>query len=250
MKKLSLWAREHKQAARFIIVISFIVLNILGVVTGKLFTALGISIPASVMLLFAVAYCAGFIFYPSKSLKGKKLNASAFYVRQKSCDFILAGSTFCMIVYLGNHPDRLFQYIPNLNAATAVNSSLPSDSAVKTYKSIAEFSASMKDENGNHLKWKERKKLLKEQVRAIKSSGLPSEGKAGLIILSVIAALFLLALVLGLACNLSCSGSDAAAVVVGLGGTALIIFLLVVVIRSIKGKKKKIKEPEKESSGT
>jgi len=251
MKKLSVWARDHKWSARFIIVTSFIGLNVLGVVTGVLLDSIGISIPATFMVLFVCAYCAGFIAYPSRSLKGKKLNAAAFYVRQKSCDIILAGSTFCMIVYLVNHPDRLFQYGPTLNAAVARSASLPKDSTVKTYKSIGAFSASMKDENGKPLKWKERKKLLKEQVKAIKNSNEPSkEGKVVLIILSVIAALLLIGLVASLACNLSCSGSDAAAVIVGVGGTALVIWLLIIMIRRITGeKKKKIKEQEKEPSG-
>ena len=100
MKKLSVWAKDHKWSARFIIVASFIVLNILGIITGVLLSSIGISIPIAVMLFFACAYGAAFIAYPSRSLKGKKLNAAAFYVRQKSCDLILAGSTFCMIVYM------------------------------------------------------------------------------------------------------------------------------------------------------
>lgn len=248
MKKISVWAKDHKWSARFIIVASFIILNILGGVTGVLLSSLGISIPAAVMLFFACAYSAGFIAYPSRSLKGTKLNVPAFYIRQKSCDLLLIGSTFCMIVYLGNHPDRLFQYGSTLNAATASSTSLPKDSTVKTYKSIAAFSASMKDENGKPLKWKERKKLLKEQVRAIKNADEPSKGgKIALIILSVLAALLLIYIVAALACTLSCGGSDVLAVIVGVGGTALIAWLLIVVIRSITGKKKKkIKEPEKE----
>ena len=248
MKKLSVWAKDHKWSARFIIVASFIILNILGAVTGVLLSSLSISIPASVILFFACVYGSAFIAYPSRYLKGKKLNAAAFYVRQKSCDLLLAGSTFCMVVYMGNHPDRLFQYGSTLNAAAASSTSLPKDSTVKTYKSIAAFSASMKDENGKPLKWKERKKLLKEQIKAIKTSREPSNGgKVVLIILAVLAALLLIGLVASLACSLACSGSDAFAVIVFVGGTALVIWLLISMIRKITGgKKKKIKEPEKE----
>ena len=97
------------------------------------------------------------------------------------------------------------------------------------------------------FKWKERKKLLKEQVRAIKNSKDPSNGgKAVLIILSVLVALLLIGLIASLACRIACGGSDALAVIVVLGGTALVIWLLIRVIRNIN--RKKIKEPEKAPS--
>ena len=169
------------------------------------------------------------------------------YVRQKTCDILLAGSTYLMIVYLDNHKEILFRYTLPFNRAMASNIILPKDSTVKTYKSIAAFSASMKDANGNYLKWKERKKLLKEQVRAIKNSKDPSNGgKAVLIILSVLVALLLIGLIASLACSIACGGSDALAVIVVLGGTALVIWLLIRVIRNIN--RKKIKEPEKAPS--
>ena len=85
-----------------------------------------------------------------------------------------------------------------------------------------------------------KKKILKEQIREIKKANDLSEGtKVLLIILSIVVAIGLLFLVAALACNLSCSGSDAVAVIVGIGGLALIIFLLIIAIRAITGKKKK-----------
>ena len=249
MKKISIWAKDHKWSARFLIIASFIVLNALAIVTGVLLSSIGISVPLTVMLLFAGAYSAAFIVYPSRSLRRKKLTAAKFYVRQKSCDLILVGSTFFMIVYIGNHPERLFQYDPPFNTAMASSTSLPKDSTLKTYKTLTAFSASLKDEKGNPLKWKERKKLLKEQVKAIKNADEPSKGgKIALIILSVLVAIGLISLIAALACSLSCGGSYVAAVIVGLGGTALVIWLLINMIRNINGKKK-IKEPEKVPPG-
>ena len=101
----------------------------------------------------------------------------------------------------------------------------------------------MKDENGKMLKWKERKKMLKEQVKEIKKANNLSNGeKALLVILSVLVAAGLLYLVAALSCSLSCSGSDAAAVLVGVGGIALVIFLLIIAFRAIYGRKKKKKK--------
>ncbi|MEO6613596.1 MAG: hypothetical protein ABIT05_12465 [Chitinophagaceae bacterium] len=250
MKKISGWAKDHKWSARIIIILSILTLNVLAIITGQLIRSLGLTIPIPLILLFVCLYAIGFVAYPSKALKGKTLSAAAFYTRQKSCDLLLAGATFFMIVGLATHPDRLFRYGQSLYATSASSSSLPGDSSIKTYKSIPAFIASMKDEKGNTLKWKERKKLLKEQVKAINRSAEPSQGaKTALIILSVIGALLLIYAVAALACSLSCGGSDALAIVVAIGGTALVVWLLIVVIRSITGnKKKKNKEPGKEAA--
>lgn len=243
MKQLSHWAKSHKKLSRLLIVVSFIILTALGIVTGMLLSDVGVAIADVAMFLFVAMYLAAVFAYPAKSLKGNKLNASAFYIRQKNCDFLLVASTFCMIVFFSNQPDKIFSFSIPLNATAPATSSLPGDSTMKTYKTIAAFSASLKDENGKSLKWKEKKKLLKEQVRAIKKDTQMSDGaKVGLIILSVLIAIGLFYLVAALACNLSCGGSEGAASVVLIGGTAVIILLLIVTIRAIVGRKKKPKQ--------
>ncbi len=240
MKKISYWARTHKWSARILIIASFIFLNGFGILIGILLSDLNISIPATDMLICCSIYLIGIAAYPSKKEKGKKISPNAFYVKQKSCDLILAASSFFMFIYVSNQPEVLFQQFSILKASVNIPFSLPKDSVNKTYKSIKDFSASMKDENGKPLKWKERKKLLKEQIHGIKKSNDLSDGaKVALMVLSVMVALGLLILVASLACDLSCSGSDAAAILVGVGGTALIVFLLIIAIRAINGKKKK-----------
>lgn len=244
MRKISVWAKQHPWAARIIIVVSFIILSVLGFTTGVLLRDAGIYLSLAVLLFFVCLYATGFIAYPFKNKNGKTRIKASGYVRQKACDILLAGSTYLMIVYFGNHKEILFQYSFPLKQAMASSSILPKDSTEKTYKSIAAFSASMKDKNGNLLKWKERKKLLKEQVKAIRNSNEPSDGgKVALIILSVLIALLLIGLIASLACSISCGGSEVFAVIVAVGGTGLVIFLLIRVIRSILGKKKRKKEP-------
>lgn len=248
MRKISLWAKAHKWPARIIIIVSFIILDLLGIIIGIFCNDLNISISSFTMLIFCLVYILGVFMYPSKRDKGRKINAHLFYIRQKSCDFLLAASTFGMFIYLGNHPEKIFQGYPSLHAAVVINPSLPRDSTTKGYKPISEFSASMKDRDGNQLKWKERKKLLKEQVRGIKKSNDLTKGqKTFLTILSVIIALGLLMLLAAAACSLSCNGSDFAAVALGLGGVALIIFLFTLAMRGIHGKKKKKLKTEQPS---
>ncbi len=52
-----------------------------------------------------------------------------------------------MLICIGNRPDSLFQNYPALQAS--VEPSGIKDSTLKTYKSIADFQASMKDADGN-----------------------------------------------------------------------------------------------------
>jgi hypothetical protein len=249
MKKISYWAKHHPWSSRIIIVLSFIFLTALGIFTGDLLNQLGIFFSPVWIVVFTGIYIAGALAYPARSLKGTKLAAAAFYVRQKGCDLLLTASTFCMIVYFSNQPGELFIFSAPLSATAPLSGPVPSDSIAKPYKSIAAFNASMKDKNGHTLKWKERKKLLKEQIRAIKSSDASKGGKTALIILSVLVAAGLILLVLGLACELSCSGSEGAAILVGVGGIGLVIFLLVITIRGINRKQKKQRPVEEISPG-
>jgi len=246
MKKISYWAKSHKQEARITIVICYIGLNILAIMSGYFLQQTGILLlPVFLFSCFTV-FITAVIVYPSNYRKGLNLSSSAFYNLQKTCDFIIVSCTFCMIFYLSNRPENLFRFYPQVNAYV-INPTLK-DNAGKPYKSISDFYSSLKDKHGNMLKWKERKKLLKEQVRSIKKDTDLSKGSKTLfIILSVIAAIGLVYLVAALSCSLSCNGSDAAAAIVGVGGTALIIFLLVLTIRAITGKKRKRKTASEKS---
>ena len=247
MRKLSFWAKQHKQAARLIIIFSFILLTIIGYYTGTWMSDLAISLPETILIMAIFSYITGVMAYPQRSVSHKTSKTKSFYIHQKICDTGLAASAFLMIFYLANQPDTFIHSFVPASAISGNNLVFPKDSSVKTYKSIGEFSSSVKDKDGKLLKWKERKKLLKEQVRGIKKADNLSQGdKAGLIVLSVLVAIGLLLLVGALACNISCNGSEGAALLVGIGGTALIIFLLVLVIKSIK-KNRKVSEKTPEN---
>ncbi len=242
MKKISLWARNHKWKARIAITIAWIMLTAIGIFIGKNLSVLGILLPSTVLLIIVALFLASIFYYPSRSQK-TTLGSSAFYIKQKTCDLLLAVSSFCMITYAANKPGTLFRHYGNLYAATVIEPATAKDSIAKSYKSIKDFSAAMKSEDGKMLKWKERKKLLKQQVKAIKKSDeLSKSTKVLLTILSVLVALGLLFLVASWSCTLSCNGSGGAATLVAIGGTGVVILLLVLAIRGIYGKRKKRKE--------
>jgi hypothetical protein len=204
MKKISHWAKDHVWPARIIIIVSTFLLIGLGLSTGLLLYDISFTIPVVLFVFSALLYITAILFYPSKKRNSGRIS----YLHQKTCDLLLAGSVFLMITYLGNHPKQILDQYAGFTAASANSSSLPKDSSLKTYKSLDVFSASMKDKDGKMLKWKERKKMLKEQVRAIRHSKEPSDGaKVALIVLSVLVALGLLYLVAALSCSISCGGS-------------------------------------------
>jgi len=247
MRKISTWAKAHKWPARIILVLSLLLLNITGILTGYLLKELAVIVPGFVLLLTILLYVWAILSYPARSTRSRYAPGQ-YYTRQKTRDFILAGTAFILFVCISNNNKLVSASFLSLQAATNAH---PPDSQGRAYKPVWKFSASMKDENGKMLKWKERKKLLKEQIRGIKKSNELSKGqKVALTILAVLVALGLLYVVAALACNLSCSGSDAAAVIVGLGGGALVIVLLVVAIRAIYNKKRKeLRKQEKEAAG-
>ncbi len=244
MKKLSYWARENKRSARLIIVFSFILMTVLGLITGGLLTDLNYKIPYEGYLATVIIYCCVVLIYPSVANKNK-WHAAFFYFQQKSCDFLLGAVTFLLMIYVGNHPENLLKYIPSVNASAISVSIVPKDSSVKFYKSIKEFSSTMKDEHGKTLKLKERKKLLKVQIRAIKKSDETTKGGKGwLILLSALVAIGLMSLIAVFSCNLYCSGSEAAGVLLGIGGMGLILILAAYFSKYIQ-KKQREKKKEK-----
>lgn len=246
MRKISAWAKAHKWPARIILIVSLLLLNITGILTGLLLKELAVIIPGSVFLLTILIYVWAILSYPARSTR-PGYAPGQYYTKQKTRDFILAGTAFILFVYISNNNKLVSSSFLSLQAATNAH---PPDSQGRAYKPVWKFSASMKDENGKMLKWKERKKLLKEQIRGIKKSNELSKGeKVALTILAVLVALGLLYVVAALACNLSCNGSNAAAVIVGLGGGALVILLLIVALRAIYNKKRReLRRQEKQAA--
>jgi len=243
MKQLSFWAKKHKWASRFLIIFSFIALNILGIVTGFLFNELNVTFSSTLLFLTILICFIAWGKYPMKRNATVANEKKRIYILQKTCDLLLIGATFIMFVYFGNR--QVSPFTPSLLTASIVTtSSLPGDSS-KGYKSMDEFKKMMKDENGKTLKWKERKKLMKTQIKQIKKDNSMSEGgKVALIILTVLVAIGLGMLIAALSCSLSCSGSEAAAVLVAVVGYAGLIFLTILVIRSIVRQTKKDKANE------
>ena len=231
MKKISFWAYHHLWAARLIIMLSWLLLTIMAAFLGDLLYSPSFSFSIITYYFLAAASLAGVILYPQKKDKKKYKN---FYVLQKSCDAILAAATFLAIIVTSYEANRITHSFYPVNAAMSV--AKPSGNTVK-----------IKPDDISKKPLKSLRKSLKQNVTSLRAAykNTTRGGKIALVALSVFVAAILLLAVITFACNLSCSGSATAALLLGFGGAAVIIFLLIRVIRRItKGKRiKNVKEP-------
>ena len=252
MRKLSLWGKNNPWKARLIIIFSHVILFLLAWFTGNELVSTGINLPGYLKYLIVLISFLTFITYPSAKNKSTYKIVS-YYTHQKTCDFLLALSTFGMVVCLTAPGENISTFFPDIHAST-----LPSIEKSKTKPKAAEILASLEHRDKSTLTHSEKRILKKEFKKQIgiyikaKITGDKEEsGHAGLIILAIIGALGLFFVVSALACSLGCNGSGTGAIAVFVLGTAAIVFGLLAVIRAIerKGKSKKL-PPPRENTGT
>ena len=234
--KISTWAKQNQWTARILIVLAHVFLTIFAILAGLILTNLGISIPGYIFLTACLIFSIGLIIYPMKAEKKVRYSKIQFYQRQKLADLMLAGATFIMVLQLGNSyfnsEMKSSQEVWNITAkACYVKVTQPEASAIEN--------PTEKQVEKNIISRKEKRSTLQSKVKALLSPiNMSNEGgKTGLGILLIIGSIGLLFLVVALACDLSCSGAEGAAVMVGILGGAAIIFLLLKAFKMM-GKKK------------
>lgn len=221
MKRLSLWAYHHKWTARLLIALCYIILNLVGFVVGDLLLSMEVQFSAWLVYLFTAVFLAAFILYPSRREKHQYRN---FYTWQKTCDGLLITTTFLLVIGAAN----LRQAAHSPFRLSTVQALVPSSVQPPKTATIE------KKEHKRSFVQKVKSKLSKavQAVRSYWKSRTTAE-KVLLIFLAVVLAAAALLGVLGLACNLSCAGNEGAALLVGVLGGALIIFLFARAIRGI-----------------
>ncbi len=226
MKQISTWASQNIRQARLLIIIIKVTLFLLAVYAGLLLASNGNQLPASIV--YPVVICVFLVvlaLYPTQRRN---------YIRQKCCDFLLPLCSFAVI-------------------CCAVSNAGPDGSSTKTFASTtisdptaAQILASGKAKNELTKKEKrilkhEFKKQLKNYVVAKVKNDQQKADYSWKIVLGVIALLGLTFLLAGLVCELSCSGSDAAAVIIGILGLAGLIWAFVAFVNRVKRPKKEPK---------
>ena len=230
MKKISYWAKSNLFFARSIIVICHLLLFLIAIFIGNTTSNEGIYLPGYLLLISTVLFITAGINYPDK--QEKKVLVINNYFRRKCCDFIIVFSGFIMLCISINHLNT--QGIAAEPVFSAIIHPVPDGKNVTAQEIFAS------GKKGSQLNRQEKKILkvefrrqIKNWIRAKLSGDKSEEGNAALIIFVLIGALGLTALLSGLVCNLSCSGSAGAAALVGIVGFAGIVWLTTFLIKRI-----------------
>lgn len=234
MQKISIWARGHAVAARVYIVLIKLTLAALSYYVGISLYKMQLLLPVTAMFTIAgILLIAAVLLYP---VRGKTvLPKNLYYIRQKACDLMLPLSAVMV-------------FITWVNNADTINISTPAyGSRIIKYPTAQEIlsSGKTKDEltkQEKRILKKEFFKQAKEYTVASISGDKAKAGEAWKILLAIIGMVGLLYLLAALACSLSCSGNDAAAVIVGVLGLVGIIWGFTALVKRIKhGPKTEVK---------
>ncbi len=231
MRSISYWARYNPHTARFFIILIKAILIFLAVYAGILFSKMQVHISPLVLFITVLVTILISILYPQK----KKAQRPGFYLRQKLSDFLLAACSFICFTTIANN----LEFVSPSSFSLYANVHVTKPTAKQILSSL-----SYRDKNSlSRLEKRILKKEFRQQLGVYAKSKLMGNNEeaenAALIILTIVAALGLMALLAALVCNLSCSGAETAAGYVALFGTAAIVWGVVVVIKRIKRKPKK-----------
>lgn len=217
-KKISLWASKNPWKTRGILASAHLIATVSALSIGFHLSTDGVVISEGAKYLALSAILASVCLYPSLSATN--------YFQRKVYDSVLITSGMVMMVYAGN------------------NYTIKPSPSVNTVYSIANHTT----ENLWHVVKRDipnTKIQEKEQEPPKKRS---TAGKIILTILAVGALAGLGYLLAALSCQIACSGSEALAAVVAIGGGLGLVIGFIAVIKSIFGKRKrKQKKPELET---
>lgn len=234
MKKISFWAKNHIWQSRLIIFLIYILLNGIGLFTGKLLSDINVNLAAQTLMICAIF--TGFLWHGYYIKTVKPFKYFTYYFRRKFFEFSMGLVTLLLIIYAGNNYKGSFI---NIQAYAASNTRhYSNDSAILKNPLISNFITSIKNTDVSKLSVKEKIRIINRQVKIIKhDDGTTKSQKTLLIILSILIAIFLLMGLTALSCNIACSGSEVLASIVAAGGIFLIIFFLIRIIKRIQNPK-------------
>jgi len=236
MRKISRWARTHAVSARIIIIVSHFLLVAIA------FTLSEQAIPQSIRFsqcwfyIFIVGSLVAALYYP----RGNAGNKSKWnYAKRKTFDLLVVLFGFCLYFLVASELNQPTTGSWSASALTIEKSPYKNPEAERLLKSFRE--------GQRHTFTKQEKRILRqefnyqlEQYVKAKITGDKAKQDTTLpIILCCVAAVGLLFLVASLACSLDCGGSATGALLVGVLGTAAVIFGLVMAIKAINRKAQK-----------
>jgi hypothetical protein len=232
MKQLSLWGFRHKWTARVLIVLSYLLLNCLALAVGDILFSYGIEASGFIVYATAAVYLAVFLLYPFYRHRKEYKN---YYRFQKTCDAILIATSFLLVTSAANlrHTTNSPFHFPAAQAVVPIDIQPAKATAVAEKSKVKSLVKSFKGKLSSAL----------QKIKAYYQSRSLG-GQIALIFLAVVLAAALLYLVLALSCSIACAGSDGAAILVALLGSAGVIFLFVRALRGIRRMRRREQDGE------
>jgi hypothetical protein len=233
VKRISYWARTHSRTAILLIILIKLLLAAGAVYTGTILSNSGKPLSPLFLLFAFLLMITAMLCYPRGSRKGH----FNYYI-QKSCDIAMSIASFVSIVCMTSNNFRTFAVINETRASTGFSPAVANPTATEILNSL-------NHRDKESLSRREKRVLKKEFFRQVvvygkaRVAGEEEKAKHALaIILAIIATVGLLYLLGALVCNLACSGSDGAAIMLGLLGLTAIIFGWILLIRKIGHKER------------
>ena len=230
MRQISTWASKHVTHARMLIIVLKTILYFISAYTGLYLWNNGITLPADYLYSIAVfVFLVALAIYPARTKK--YLRSKFYYARQKTGDFLLPLCSILVIACSVNNIENS-SYFPK-----SFGSSIVSEPTAAQILASGKTKAELTKKERRILTH-EFKKQLKNYAFAKMKNDQERANNSWKIVLAVIAMLGLLYLLAALTCSLSCNGSDAAAVIIGILGLAGIIWGFVAFINHLQRPKK------------
>jgi hypothetical protein len=240
MKKISLWAKFHPDSARIIIVAAHFLLVTIAFQLSAQIARQNIKFSGSWIYIFIVAFFLAALCYPhGRTAGGSKWH----YTKRKTLDLVVVSLGFCLFFLVANELNA-----PRISpgSATALTIKKPLYKNPEAEKLLILFREGQKKsftKKEKRVIKQEFNYQVKEYAVAKITGDKAKQNTAVPIILCCVAAVGLLFLVASLACSLDCGGSATGALLVGILGTAAVIFGLVVAIKAINRKAQKKMAP-------
>jgi len=220
VKRVSSWARKNSRLSIVAITTIKIFLIFGGLFIGKELAENNLALSDTTRNISLSVYLFAALFYPISGSLSRFFRST--FQRRKLHDLALPFAGLLLMICLGNKSSIDIEFSAPINFT------------------FQKFESGFGDANGDydykltHIDGNEQHQYMEDSKFTTNNKPERSKGeKLLLTVLAIIVFLVLLSLLSSLACSLSCSGQEALAIIVGVGGGIGLIVLLVVVLRKI-----------------
>ncbi len=239
MQAMSNWARQHTIKARLLLCILHTCLVMAAMQLCRLLAFRHVAVSFTATLFICIV---GFGLVLATRYFKNSIHSHIAQFRLQKFRFLLTGFC-CIVLIIGFYSSGTFlrfHLYSSLNGAFTEKTAKTAKPAFESYDDKKMFYEDLKTYYKT-LSKKELRKELRHELKNLAKS--PGDGaNTAYIVLIILGMLLALGAVTSIACSLACAGSDALAVLVGVGGTIGVIWLAVYLIKSLNKKKEPIRE--------